>query len=57
MKSFLAEVFIDDRPILTKTVVTSQPWTATSVALKAAVKLKVVKHRAKKYVVRLTKLS
>lgn len=57
MKSFLAEVYIDDRPVLSKTVAAGQPWTAATAALREAVKSKVVRHRPGKYVVRLTKIS
>ena len=57
MKSFYAEVFIDDRPVHTATIQTSQPHTAASRVLKEAVGRKVVKHRPSKYVVRLTKLG
>lgn len=57
MKSFYAEVFIDDRPVHAGTIQTTQPRTAAARILKEAIAKKTVKHRPSKYVVRLTKLG
>ena len=58
MKNYLAEVFIDDRPILNDVVQANQPQTAMMKVLRTATKDKMLKyHRPTKYVVRLTKIK
>ena len=57
MKSFFAQVHIDGRPVYETTVTTNQPWTAANVALRDAIRLKKVKHRAYDWSVKLKKLK